>query len=57
MFIDLGLFMAIWTLILVMFTCVALITFGELEKYESLWNVTLIYLESALGSWDFTVYD
>jgi hypothetical protein len=57
MIIDLAKFMAIWLIILTMFTCVALLSFGELKSFHSLWDVTLIYLESALGNWDLLVYD
>jgi len=57
MIIDLAKFMAIWMVILTMFTCVALLSFGELKSFHSLYDVSLIYFESALGSWNFEVYD
>jgi len=57
MVIDLLKFMSIWMLIITMFTCVGALTFGELKTFHGLYDVSLIYFESALGSWDFTVYD
>jgi hypothetical protein len=57
MIVDLAKFMAIWMIVLTMFTCVALLTFGELKNFHSLYKVSLIYFESALGSWNFEVYD
>jgi len=57
MIIDLSKFMAIWMIILTMFTCISLLAFAELSAFDDLFYVALVYYESALGSWDLHVYD
>ena len=57
MIIDLGKFMAIWMIILTMFTCVAILAFNELRAFDDIFYAGLQYFQSALGSWDLTIYD
>ena len=56
MIIDLGKFLVIWSVILIMFTCVALLAFGELHDFYTFEQTLIFFLESALGNWDMDVY-
>ena len=57
MTLDLVKFAVIWSIILIMFTCVAVLSFGELTQFHSVFDVGVIFIESALGGWDLKVYD
>ena len=56
MIIDLGKFLVIWSVILIMFTCVAILAFGELKTFYTFEDTLIFFLESALGQWDMDVY-
>ena len=53
---DLLQFFVIWTIVILMFTCVAMLAFGELEAFQSFFDVFLIYFESCVGSWNLKIY-
>jgi len=40
-----------------MYVSVSMLLFSELKTYSTLFKVWLIYFESAMGSWDLSVYD
>ena len=44
-------------LILAMFICVAMLSFSELRAFDDFFDVSLIFFESALGSWDLSIFD
>jgi len=46
---KLSIFLVIWVVILMMFTCVAILCFGELEFFGNIFNVFVGMYESALG--------
>ena len=56
MVIDLGKFMGIWILIIITFSSVGTLLFGELKKFHDPFNVLVIYFESAIGNWDLDIY-
>lgn len=57
MAIDLARFMVIWLLLMIMFTCVAVLTFGQLETFQDLKNVFVYFFEASMGSWSMKVFD
>ena len=54
---DLVVFFAIWVIQLIAFSCVAMLCFGGIKEYDNLHNALLIFFLSALGEWDFSIYD
>ena len=52
MMIDLGKFMVIWLLLMVMFSAVAILTFGQLESFKEMWPTFVYFFEASLGAWD-----
>ena len=57
MLIDLGKFLTIWVIVLIMFSCVGILAFGQLENFQELETVFIYFFESSLGQWDMTVYE
>jgi len=55
--IDLAKFMFIWALIIAMYVSVSLLLFSELKLFHTVFDVWIIYFESAMGSWNLHVYD
>jgi uncharacterized membrane protein (DUF373 family) len=53
---DLGKFMVIWMTIILMFGCVGLLMFGELEAFQSLFPTLIMLFESSLGEWNMEIY-
>ena len=54
---DLVKFITIWIVILVMFSCVGILAFGELEQFSNM-NKAIQYLISAgLGEFDYEVFE
>lgn len=56
MIIDLGIFLVLWVIILIMFSSSACMIFGQLHQFNEFFNVIFMYLEYSLGSWDTRVY-
>ena len=54
---DLSKFLAIWAIILIMFTCVGMLAFGQLDDFKVMVKILTMFVESALGEWDMSVYD
>ena len=53
---DLAKFFLLWGLIILMFTFVALLIFGDNENFKDFLDVLIIFLESSLGSWAMKIY-
>lgn len=56
MIIDLGIFLVLWIIILIMFSSSACMIFGQLKKFENFFDVLFMYLEYSLGEWDIRIY-
>jgi len=56
MIYKLVIFLVIWAVILGMFTCVAILCFGEIEFFYNLFDVLIMFFESGLGAWDYSLY-
>ena len=54
---DLGKFLTIWIIVLIMFSCVAILAFGQLENFQDIETVFIYFFESSLGQWDMTVFE
>jgi len=54
---DLLKFFVIWSLLILMFICVGYLLFTELQAFQSLFSVFMIFLDSGLGNWSLHVYD
>eukprot|EP00347_Sterkiella_histriomuscorum_P007752 403347692 len=50
-------FFVIWSINLVFFSCVGMLLFGELDQYNSIYDTLVMFIQSALGAWDLTIYD
>merc|ERR1712176_578913 len=57
MFKDMSIFFVIIVIELVAFACVGILSFGNLEQYNTLSGTLVMFFESALGTWDMTIYD
>lgn len=57
MLIDLGKFLTIWVIVLIMFSCVGILAFGQLENFQDLETVFIYFFESSLGQWDMQVFE
>lgn len=53
---DLVIFMFLWVVILLTFTCVSNLIFGDLPSFQNFFSSLQIFFEAALGSWDANVY-
>ena len=56
MTLDLIKFMVLWIIELVMFSCMALMIFSQLEKFNDFWSILIMYFEASLGSWNLKYY-
>ena len=56
MVVDLTKFLVVWIMILVAFSCVSLILFGQCEAFKDFESVLIFYFESSLGGYDMGVY-
>ena len=54
---DLSIFFVLFTIELIAFSCVGILSFGNLDQYESLHGTMVMFFESALGNFEFTMYD
>lgn len=57
MLVDLSKFLIIWVIVLIMFSCIAMLAFGELVDFKTLDEIIVFFVESALGDWDMVVYE
>ena len=56
MTLDLSKFMILWFCVILMFSCVALLIFSELDSFNDLLSIFVIYFEAALGNWNLKIY-
>jgi len=56
MTIDLIQFMIIWLVVLIMFTCVSILIFGQLDSFQNFIDILVMYFEASLGNWNMNVY-
>ena len=54
---DLLIFFVLFAIELVAFACVGILSFGNLKEYSDLNTTLVMFYESALGNWDFSIYD
>jgi len=54
---DIIIFSGLWGIQMVFFACIGILMFGELPVYESFYDTMVMLFESAIGSWDFSIYD
>ena len=57
MVVDMIQFLVIMGLVLMLTSCVSLILFGDDKNFQSLFDVSIMYVEFCLGNWDMTKYD
>ena len=53
---DLSIFFVLFSIELIAFSCVGILSFGNMEEYESLSTTLVMFFGSALGDWDFGIY-
>lgn len=56
MIIDLGIFLVLWIIILIMFSSASCMIFGQLPQFRDFFNALYMYLEYSLGTWDTRIY-
>lgn len=56
MTLDLLQFAIIWGIVLVMFTCVAALVFGQLNGFQDFFLIFIYFFESSLGTWSVRAY-
>jgi ABC-type transport system involved in cytochrome c biogenesis permease subunit len=54
---ELMIFLVLWGIQLFIFSCIGILTFSSIEEYQGFMNVLILFFQSALGIWDFTIYD
>ena len=54
---DLITFFLLFTLQLIAFSCVGILAFGMLKPYETLFDAFIMFFATAMGNFDFEVYD
>jgi hypothetical protein len=54
---DLGIFLVLWLLFLLIFSSSGFILFNELDAYKSLYAVLVVHFEASLGNWMLKIYD
>jgi len=47
----------LWGIQLFIFACIGILIFGDMAEYGSFIKVLILFFESALGQWDFTIYN
>jgi hypothetical protein len=57
MMVDLAKFLCIWAIILIMFVCVGMLAFGQLEDFKNMTDILIYFVEAALGEWDMDVFN
>ena len=56
MTVDLFQFLIIWGIVLVMFSCVGCLIFGQQKAFNSFWDVLVTYFEASMGNWTLKIY-
>lgn len=56
MTIDLVQFMIIWGIVLIMFSCISSLIFGQLDAFQDFGSILVLYFETSLGNWNLNYY-
>jgi hypothetical protein len=54
---DMGTFFGLFFLQIVAFSAVGVLSFGEIHEYNDLPSAVIMIFQTAMGNWDFTIYD
>ena len=54
---ELMIFLVLWGIQLFIFTCVGILVFAGVPHYDGFMQVLILFFQSALGIWDFSIYD
>ena len=54
---DLLVFFLLFAIQLMAFSCVGILSFGNLTPYETLESAVVMLFETAMGNWNFRIYD
>ena len=54
---DLMTFFFLFSIQLIAFSCVGILTFGSLDAYSTLEGTLFMFLETAFGNWNLSIYD
>ena len=54
---DLIIFFLLFGLQLIAFSCVAILAFGMVKEFYTIYDAFIVYFQSAMGSWNFIIYD
>ena len=54
---DLMIFFVLFVIELIAFACVGILSFGNLKEYTDLNTTLVMFFESSLGNWDFSIYE
>ena len=54
---DIFVFLILFALSLLMFACVGIVLFPDVEKFSSLYNSVVYLFQASLGEYDFTIFD
>ena len=57
MFLDVGVFIVIWYLVLMMFSMVALFVFSEIPSLATLPDAMLFFINASFGGYNLKVFD
>ena len=57
MFKDLTIFFVLFSIELIAFSCIGLLSFGALPEYRDITSTLIMMLETSMGAWDLTIYD
>ena len=57
MFKELFIFLVLWAIQLFIFACIGIVVFSELPEYGSFLDVLIMLFQSALGTWDLSMYE
>ena len=57
MFKDLTIFFVLFSIELIAFSCIGLLSFGGLPEYRDVTATLIMMLETSMGAWDLTIYD
>ena len=54
---EMMIFLVLWGIQLFIFTCAGILIFSDVKEYDGFVNVMIMFFQSALGIWDFSIYD
>lgn len=54
---ELMIFLVLWGIQLFIFSCIGILIFSSVPEYEGFMNVLILFFQSALGIWDFSIYN